>query len=66
MTSLVLELQRAAMAPEEKVADIVRKASVVATKLQLSGFREWCESELNGYDKSQFRSAVVSAANSRR
>ena len=36
MTSLVLELQRAAMAPEEKVADIVRKASVVATKLQLS------------------------------
>lgn len=49
MTSLVLELQRAAMSPAEKVADVVRKASVVATKLGLSAFKEWCESELNGY-----------------
>src|SRR5574337_809128 len=50
MTSLVLELQMAAMSPREKVADIVRKAFVVATKLQLSAFKEWCESELRSYD----------------
>lgn len=50
MTSLVLELQRVAMAPDEKVADIVRKASVVAAKLHMTEFKEWCENELKGYE----------------
>lgn len=50
MSSLVLELQRVAMTPEEKVADIVRKASVVAAKLHMAEFKEWCDNELKGYE----------------
>jgi hypothetical protein len=41
------------MTPHEKVTDIMRKALVVATKLHLSDFREWCECELNGYSEGK-------------
>jgi hypothetical protein len=51
MSSLVLELQAAAMDPDAKVADILRKALVVATKLGISEFRDWCELELQGYEE---------------
>ena len=51
MTSLVLELQRAAMDHAQEVAVIVRKAMVVATKLRLNDFRDWCTDEMNGYSK---------------
>jgi len=49
MKSLVLELQAAAMDGATKVDGLVRKALVVATKLKLNDFREWCERELHGY-----------------
>ena len=49
MTSLVEELQREALDPKVGVADLLRKALVVATKLNLRKFRSWVEKELNGY-----------------
>jgi len=52
MSFLVLELQAAAMDPDMKVTGILRKALVVATKLGLSEFKAWCESELQGYNAS--------------
>lgn len=51
MTSLVLELQRAAMDQTQEVAAILRKAMVVASKLRLDDFRDWCTDEMNGYIK---------------
>ncbi|CAG0954692.1 hypothetical protein GEOBC_00392 [Geobacteraceae bacterium] len=51
MTSLVLELQRAAMDQNQEVAAILRKAMVVASKLHLNDFRDWCTDEMNGYSK---------------
>jgi len=49
MTSLIEELQRDTLDSTIAVADLLRKALVVATKLQLNEFREWVEFELNGY-----------------
>jgi len=51
MSSVVLELQREAMNPQARLADVFRKALVVATKLSLDDFRLWVENELNGYAK---------------
>jgi hypothetical protein len=52
MSSLVLELQQEAMNPHTEVADILRKALVVATKLNIGEFRKWIEQELRGYESS--------------
>src|SRR5712691_11161247 len=52
MSSLVLELQAAAMNPDARVGDILRKALAVATKLKIGEFRGWCERELRGYEKA--------------
>lgn len=49
MKSLVLELQQEAMNPETKVSDLLRKALVVAIKLNIKEFREWIDQELHGY-----------------
>ncbi len=49
MTPLVLQLQEDALDPNVGIADLLRKAKVVAAKLDLTEFREWVESELNGY-----------------
>lgn len=49
MPSLVLELQQEAMNPQVKVSDLLRRALVVATKLNLEEFRAWIEKELKGY-----------------
>jgi len=48
--SLVEELQREALDPKVSVADLLRKALVVAVKLNLGKFRTWVERELNGYE----------------
>lgn len=48
-SSLVLELQQEAMNPQVKVSDLLRKALVVATKLNLEELRVWIEHELRGY-----------------
>jgi hypothetical protein len=39
--SLVLELQQEAMNPGVKVSDLLRKALVVATKLNVNEFKQW-------------------------
>jgi hypothetical protein len=53
MTSLVLELQSLASAPETDVASLQRKAMLVAGKLKLSDFRAWIDLELNGYHNKE-------------
>lgn len=49
MKSLVLELQAEALDSNVPVADLLRKALVVARKLNIPALQEWCESELKGY-----------------
>ena len=53
MSSLVLELQRAAMESEHKVSDLLRKAIVLATELGQHDFKEWCDHELSGFEKER-------------
>jgi hypothetical protein len=52
MSSLVLELQQEAMISHARVRDLLRKALVVASKLNISDFKEWAEQELHGYSSS--------------
>lgn len=47
---IVLQLQELASDSDHDIADLLRKALVVATKLQLPDFKEWVLSELNGYE----------------
>jgi hypothetical protein len=49
MDSLVMELQRASLDEKSSVSSLLRKALVVATKLQVSDFESWARSELEGY-----------------
>lgn len=49
MTALVLQLQADALDPNVRIADLLRKAKVVASKLELRDFKEWVELELDGY-----------------
>jgi hypothetical protein len=47
--SIVRELQQLASDSHASLAELLRKALVVATKLKLVEFKEWIESELDGY-----------------
>lgn len=49
MTSIVLELQRAALDPGRTVSSLLRHAKVVARKLGVADFEAWVDAELNGY-----------------
>jgi hypothetical protein len=49
MTSLVEELQRDALNSSVSVLDLLRKALVVATKLNIDEFKKWIDLELKGY-----------------
>lgn len=51
MAGLVLELQRDALNSSIAVADLLRKALVVAKKLGLVEFEKWITFELNGYKR---------------
>ena len=51
MTSLIEELQAHALDRSISVNDLLRKAKVVADKLDIQEMREWVERELNGYAK---------------
>jgi len=51
MDFLVLELQRDALNPAISVLVLLRKALVVARKLNIQEFQHWVEKELNGYPK---------------
>ncbi len=50
MVGLISELQREALDVNIKASDLLRKAYVVATKLNIPDFKEWIQKELNGYD----------------
>jgi hypothetical protein len=50
-TSLVLELQNLAQESSTDISELIRRAKVVASKLQLSGVTSWLNGELNGYAK---------------
>lgn len=50
MSSLILELQKDALNPSISVLNLLRKALVVARKLDIKEFQEWVELELNGYN----------------
>lgn len=52
MTSLVLELQRAAMDNAVGLVELLRKALAVAAKLDLADFKAWVEHELDGYKQN--------------
>jgi hypothetical protein len=49
MSYLVIELQRDALNPNISVTNLLRKALVVAKKLNLGDFDHWVNLELNGY-----------------
>lgn len=49
MSSIVIELQQETMSSQTKVSDLLRKALVVATKLEINEFKKWIENELYGY-----------------
>lgn len=49
MSSLVLELQRDAYNTQVPVSELLRKALVVARKLNIGEFEKWINFELNGY-----------------
>lgn len=49
MGDLVIELQQDATNPDIKIADLLRKALLVAMKLGISKFEEWISQELDGY-----------------
>lgn len=53
MNSIVLELQKEAMDNRADIGNLLRKALVIATKLQLQELVEWCKAELNGYGQKQ-------------
>jgi hypothetical protein len=48
-SSIVIELQRMASDSTTSVAELLRKALIVATKLKLSDFKQWIDQELNTY-----------------
>lgn len=49
MVSIVLQLQQDIQDSTKKVTDLLRRAKVIAVKLNLVDFWQWIESELNGY-----------------
>jgi hypothetical protein len=52
MASAITQLQQDALDGKVRVSDLLRKALVVARKLELHEFQEWIEKELRGYGDS--------------
>ena len=52
MSSVILELQRDALDRNVRIPDLLRKALVVARKLNLRELHSWIENELNGYGQT--------------
>lgn len=50
MDGIVLELQREALKQDGDILSLLRKAYLIARKLQLKDFGKWVNSEMNGYD----------------
>jgi len=53
VSSIIFEIQKESMDSNTKLSNILRKALLIATKLELDNFKEWINSELNGYKKRQ-------------
>lgn len=53
MSSIVLELQGEALDQNVSISGLLRKALVVAKKLNISEFESWVNNELNGYKKGE-------------
>jgi hypothetical protein len=49
MTSLIEQIQRAALDPNIPVSTLLRQVKLAAAKLQLGETEDWVEKELNGY-----------------
>lgn len=49
MDSIIRQLQTEALDPKIGISELLRKAKVVAVKLDLKDFLMWIENELNGY-----------------
>ena len=49
MSSIVLDLQKEVLNPDCDILNALRKAHLIASKLQLHDFDIWVKSELNGY-----------------
>ena len=49
MVAIVLQLQQDALDRDVLISDLIRKALVVAKKLNLEDFERWISDELNGY-----------------
>ena len=53
MDGIVIELQRNLISDECDVLMVLRKAKIIAKKLNLSDFNLWIERELNGYEDNE-------------
>lgn len=51
MKSIVIKLQEMSSDENIPITKLIRKALIVASKLNLSDFLEWIEKEINGYDE---------------
>lgn len=64
ISSLVLDLQAAALDEDQSVSSVLRKAKVVASKLNLADALSWIDAELSGYeselDVPDYRKLTVS------
>ncbi len=49
MDSMILELQKDIINSNLSISTILRKALLIANKLELEDFKKWIEAELNGY-----------------
>lgn len=52
MEGIVLDLQREALKQNSDILSLLRKAYLIARKLQLKDFEQWVSNELNGYNDS--------------
>ena len=50
MSSIVLELQKEIINGDCDIINVLRKAHIIAVKLNLTEFDDWITKELNGYD----------------
>lgn len=52
MTSLIVEIQQAALDAKLPMESLLRRVKLAAAKLNLSALEEWVDSELNGYSET--------------
>ncbi len=55
MSGVILELQKEILSSECDIVNMLRKAHLIAVKLELREFDKWINSELNGYDNQSTR-----------